>query len=63
MPYFPVSKNNTAGTNQSAAEILEVNTDDKEAEISSFGSKSGKVPKTGVHLRYYKNSGVSLPLR
>ena len=54
MPYCPVSKKNTEGTKQSATEILEVNTDDKEAEIVSFGSKYGKVPKTRVHLRYYK---------
>ena len=54
VPYCPVSKNGAAGTNRDASETLEVNTDDKEAEIPSFESKSGKVPKTGVHLLYHK---------
>ena len=55
VPYFTISKNRTTVTKQGAAEISEVKTDDGEAEILSFGSKPGKGPKTGVHIRYQKN--------
>ena len=53
--YCPVSKKSNSGTKQGATEILEVNAYDKEAEIASFGSKSGKGPNTGVHIRYHTN--------
>jgi hypothetical protein len=54
VPYCPVAKKRTAGTKRGAAEISEVNVDSEEAEVTSFGSKSGKGQKTGVHLRYHK---------
>jgi hypothetical protein len=54
VPYCPVAKKRTAGTKRGAAEISEVNADSEEAEVASFGSKSGKGQKTGVHLRYHK---------
>ena len=56
VPYCPVAKKRTAGVKRGAAEISEVNADaeEEEAEIASFGSKSGRGPKTGVHLRYHK---------
>jgi hypothetical protein len=54
VPYCPVAKKRTAGTKRGAAEISEVNADAEEAEVSSFGTKSGKGSKTGVHLRYHK---------
>ena len=56
VPYCPVAKKRTAGTKRGAAEISEVNADSEEAEIASFGTKNGKGPKTGVHLRYHKGS-------
>ena len=37
VPYCLVSKKGTPGTKKGAAEILEVNTDEEEAEIASFG--------------------------
>ena len=54
VPYCPVSKKSNIGTKRCAAEISEVNVDDEEAEIVYFGSKSGKVPKTGVHIQHHK---------
>jgi hypothetical protein len=54
VPYCPVAKKSIAGTKRGAAEISEVNADSVKADVSSFGSKSGKGPKTGVHLRYHK---------
>jgi hypothetical protein len=54
VPYCPVAKKRTAGTKRGAAEISEVNADAEEAEVSAFGTKSGKGSKTGVHLRYYE---------
>jgi hypothetical protein len=59
VPYCPVAKKRTAGTKRGAAEISEVNADAEEAEISSFGTKSGKGAKTGVHLRYHKGPEYS----
>ena len=56
VPYCPVAKKRTAGTKRGAAEISEVNADSEEAEIASFGTKTGKGPKTGVQLRYHKGS-------
>jgi hypothetical protein len=54
VPYCPVAKKRTAGTKRGATEISEVNADSEEAEVASFGLKSGKGPKTGVHIRYHK---------
>jgi hypothetical protein len=54
VPYCPVAKKRTAGIKRGVAEISEVNADAEEAEIASFGTKSGRGPKTGVHLRYHK---------
>jgi hypothetical protein len=54
VPYCPVSKKRTAGTKRGAAEISEVHADADEAEVASFGTKSGRGPRTGVHLRYHK---------
>ena len=34
----------------------EVNADDEESEISSFGLKSGKGPKTGIYIQYHKGT-------
>jgi hypothetical protein len=48
LPYCPVAKKKTVGNKRGAADISEVN-----AEVSSFGSKSGRGAKTGVHLRFY----------
>jgi hypothetical protein len=56
VPYCPVAKKRTAGTKRGAAEISEVHADSEEAEIASFGAKTGKGPKAGVHLRNHKGS-------
>ena len=56
LPYCPVSKKRTTGTKWGAVEISEVNIADEEFEITSFGLKYRKVPKTGVHLQYQKGT-------
>jgi hypothetical protein len=59
VPYCPVAKKRTAGAKRGVAEISEVNADSEDAEISSFGAKSGKGSKTGVQLRYHKGPEYS----
>ena len=59
VPYCPIAKKKTAGAKRGAEEISEVNAGAEEAEISSFGTKSGKGAKTGVHLRYHKGPEYS----
>jgi hypothetical protein len=54
LPYDPVAKKGTSGTKRGPGEISEVTGDTKDANVSSFGTKSGRGPKTGVHLRYHK---------
>eukprot|EP00957_Ditylum_brightwellii_P024964 1887604-Ditylum_brightwellii.AAC.1 len=50
LPYCLVAKRKTAiGNKRGAADISEVN-----ADVTAFGSKSGRGLKTGVHLRYHK---------
>jgi hypothetical protein len=56
LPYDPVAKKRTAGTKRGPGEISDVTGETKDANVSSFGSKSGRGPKTGVHLRYHKYS-------
>jgi hypothetical protein len=56
LPYCPVAKKRTAGSKRGPGDISEVNADKNEGNISSFGTKSGRGPKTGVHLRYHKHS-------
>eukprot|EP00957_Ditylum_brightwellii_P055232 4186628-Ditylum_brightwellii.AAC.1 len=52
LPYCLVAKTKTAiGNKQGADNILDVS-----ADVASFGSKSGRGPKTGVHLCYHKFS-------
>jgi hypothetical protein len=50
-PYCPVAKKKAVGHKRGAGKISEVNAD--HADISSVGTKSGRGPKTGVHLRYH----------
>jgi hypothetical protein len=56
LPYCPVAKKRIAGSKRGAGEISEVNAENNEGNISSFGVKSGRGSKTGVHLRYHKHS-------
>jgi hypothetical protein len=56
VPCCLLAKKRTVRTKQGDAEILEVNADAEEAEVTSFWTKTGKGPKTGVHLRYHKRS-------
>eukprot|EP00957_Ditylum_brightwellii_P045140 3422718-Ditylum_brightwellii.AAC.1 len=52
LPYCPVAKRKTdIGNKCRATDISEVS-----ADVAAFGSKSGRGPKTGVHLRYHKFS-------
>ena len=51
LPYCPVAKKKAVGHKRGAGKISEVTAD--HADISSFGTKSGRGPKTGVHLRYH----------
>ena len=50
VPYCPVSTNMTAGTKRGAAEILEINADNEEAQIESFGEIYVMVPNNWLHL-------------
>jgi hypothetical protein len=56
LPYCPVAKKRIAGSKRGAGEISEVNAEQQEGNISSFGVKNGRGAKTGVHLRYHKHS-------
>ena len=56
LPYCPVAKKRTAGSRRGPVDIWEVNADKNEGNISSFGTKSRRGPKTGVLLRYHKHS-------
>ena len=50
LPMDPVAKRSVTGTKQGTADIL-----DTTAEVSAFGPKP-VIGKTGVHLRYHKNT-------
>eukprot|EP00957_Ditylum_brightwellii_P153479 11680723-Ditylum_brightwellii.AAC.1 len=50
LPYCPVAKRKTAIGNKRGAN----DTSDVSADVASFSYKSGRGPKTGVHLRYHK---------
>jgi hypothetical protein len=54
LPYDPVAKKRVSGTKRGPGEISDVTGDAKDANVSSFGAKSGRGPKTGVHLRCHK---------
>jgi hypothetical protein len=56
LPYCPVAKKKTTGSKRGAGEISTVDGDKNDGNVSSFGVKSGRGPKTGVHLRYHKHS-------
>jgi hypothetical protein len=56
LPYDPVAKKRNTGTKRGPGEISDVTGDNNDANVSSFGAKSGRGSKTGVHLRYHKYS-------
>jgi hypothetical protein len=56
LPYCPVAKKKIAGTKRGNGEISAIEGDKTEGNVSSFGTKTGRGPKTGVHLRYHKHS-------
>jgi hypothetical protein len=56
LPYCPVAKKKITGGKRGPGEISEVNAEKADGNISSFGAKSGRGSKTGVHLRYHKHS-------
>jgi hypothetical protein len=51
LPYCPVAKKKAVGNKRGAGKISEITADG--ADISAFGTKSGRGPKTGVHLCYH----------
>jgi hypothetical protein len=53
VPYCPVAKKRTVGTKRGVVEISEL-VGDERSNISAFGTKHGKGPKTRVQLRYHK---------
>jgi hypothetical protein len=56
IPYCPVAKKKTLGAKRGAGEISALDSDKNDSNVSSFGTKSGRGSKTGVHLRYHKHS-------
>jgi hypothetical protein len=54
--YCPVAKKKTLGAKRGVGEISALDSDKNNGNISSFGTKNGRGPKTGVHLRYHKHS-------
>jgi hypothetical protein len=55
-PYCPVAKKKTFGAKRGAGEISSVDAEVNDVQVASFGTKNGRWPKTGVHLRYHKHS-------
>jgi hypothetical protein len=58
LPYCPVAKKRTTGSKRGPGKISELDAAKSEGtgNVSSFGAKSGRGPKTGVHLRYHKHA-------
>jgi hypothetical protein len=47
--YCPVAKKKTLGAKRGVGEISALDSDKNDGNVSSFGTKSGQGPKTGIH--------------
>jgi hypothetical protein len=56
IPYCPVAKKKTLGAKGGVGEISALNSDKHDGNISSVGTKNGRWPKPGTHLRNHKHS-------